>query len=332
MSWEDELQKQVIPDNSKKAVPWENALRGANLAKKEDPSNAEGTLQFGPLNTGIKIPASVNNSLAGIGKAFSDFGQGVKRNIGIASADDVKETRQLDAPLMAKSAGFYGNMAGNTALLLPSMLAPGTATIPGAALLGGAFGALSPFEDRQEQAKNTAINAGGGMLGNIVGKSLASAYGIGKNAMQPLFEKGRDAMRGRLLEEFVKDPSRAVKALENGSKELVPGSMPTAAEAASADPLNSISGLAQLSKQIEQHPAGKQMFVDRNASNNAARVDAVRSVAGDVGEREWLAANRSAVSNKMYGDAIEKGLDPKAMTPEALANIATFYTESHKRQ
>jgi hypothetical protein len=105
---------------------------------------------------------------AGVGKAFSDIGTGIKQRLGMASRDEVKEQRRLDASLMNTGAGVTGNVLGNVSMLAPSALLPGAATVPGAAALGGLFGLLQPSASVKEDALNAGLGAAGGAAGQVV--------------------------------------------------------------------------------------------------------------------------------------------------------------------
>ena len=84
---------------------------------------------------------------AGVGKALTDIGQGAAQMVGMGpNAEEVRNRRELDRPLMRTGAGMAGNIGTNIAALAPLAVAPGGATIAGAGTLGAISGALQPTE------------------------------------------------------------------------------------------------------------------------------------------------------------------------------------------
>jgi hypothetical protein len=112
---------------------------------------------------------------AGAGKAFADLGLGIRQRLGMASRDEVKESRSLDAPLMRTGAGVAGNIGGNLAMLAPTAIIPGAATVPGAAALGGAIGFLQPSASVKEDVMNTGLGAAGGAVGQSIANMAGNA-------------------------------------------------------------------------------------------------------------------------------------------------------------
>lgn len=114
---------------------------------------------------------------AGMGKAFTDIGHGAQQLVGMGpSAEEVRDRRALDKPLMNTGAGMAGNVAGNIAMLAPLAVAPGAATIGGAAALGALSGGLQPTEGTQERLGNMA-------LGGALGGGTQAAAGPGARAL-----------------------------------------------------------------------------------------------------------------------------------------------------
>jgi hypothetical protein len=133
-----------------------------SLTSKAGAMALEGT---GPLERGA----------IGAGKAVSDLWQGAQQLLGRQNSGDVQETRDRDAALMKTNAGQVGNFAGNVAMAVPTMMVPGLNTFTGAAALGGAMGALQPTVDGESRGTNTALGAGGGLLGQGAGGLLGRA-------------------------------------------------------------------------------------------------------------------------------------------------------------
>jgi len=138
--------------------------------------------------------------LAGIGKAISDTGLGLRSLVGMSEPGEVAERRRLDAPLMNTGAGQVGNIAGQVGMVMApggaltgagklaslagaaragsaltgagvSAMAP--TTIKGAATLGALAGAAQPAEDITERGANAAWGLAGGAGGQAALRGLA---------------------------------------------------------------------------------------------------------------------------------------------------------------
>lgn len=149
-------------------------LNKMSQAAPESPADAGGTLQFGPLDTGIKTPPWMERGLAGMGKAFADTGRGVGQAVGMVSRDDVAQQRKLDAPLMDTTAGKVGNFLGNAAILAPTAAIPGANTVTGAGVIGAATGFLQPSVSTGETVTNTLLGGGGGAAGQRVANAIGN--------------------------------------------------------------------------------------------------------------------------------------------------------------
>ena len=113
------------------------------------------------------------NALAGAGKAFADIGRGVGQFIGAVPQSDVDEAEKRDKPLMQTGGGVTGNIAGNVAALLPTMLIPGANSIGGGAAIGSAMGALQPVQTGDSRLGNVGVGAIGGAAGNALAKGVS---------------------------------------------------------------------------------------------------------------------------------------------------------------
>lgn len=111
---------------------------------------------------------------AGVGKAFSDAGLGIRQRLGMVSDADVEESRRLGAPLMNTKAGLAGNIGGNVAMLAPTALIPGAGTVPAAAAMGGLIGAIQPSTSVRENVLNIGLGAAGGAGGQAVANRISA--------------------------------------------------------------------------------------------------------------------------------------------------------------
>jgi hypothetical protein len=142
----------------------------------------------GPAPVEVQADSPVSNSttenvLAGIGKAFTGVGRGIKQvgaealsnlpgKTGSRFAQDAvdlraetDEAKRLDAPLMATKAGAAGNVIGNVAATLPAAFIPGANTVLGAGLVGAGLGATQEVGANDSRLQNTALGAAAGAAG-----------------------------------------------------------------------------------------------------------------------------------------------------------------------
>jgi hypothetical protein len=152
--------------------------------------------------------AGRSNIAAGFGKALVDLGRGAGQMLSVrgqpvVSRQDIAESRQTDAPLMATTGGKVGNFAGNVAAIAPAMFVPGANTVAGAGLIGAATGLLQPSESTGETATNVALGgalgAGGQKLGQVAGSAIGK-FASGR-ASQAADDKSANAVRDQIIAE-----------------------------------------------------------------------------------------------------------------------------------
>lgn len=233
--------------------------------------------------------------LAGIGKAFVDTGRGVGQLFGLVSDKDIEEARRLDAPLMATTAGKVGNFGGAVAQALPTALIPGANTLTGAALIGAGQGFIQPTVGDESRLSNAAIGGAAGAGGVAAGRALIGGARAAKALVEPFSQSGRNKIAGRVLERFADDPA-AIASVRGGP--TATGAMPTLAERTGD------RGLAQLQDSLRSvDPQIANRISSRLADNNAARIDALRSLAGTSAQRDAAEATRTAATRDLYQQA-----------------------------
>lgn len=98
-----------------------------------------------------------------------------------AMAPDIEEHRAAMDGLTSTKMGMAGDVIGNLAMAVPTMLNPAAATMKGAAVIGGGFGALRPTMGDESRVENAAtgaaLAAGGQWLGNKVMRGLVGNRG-----------------------------------------------------------------------------------------------------------------------------------------------------------
>lgn len=278
----------------------------------------------------------IGNFASGAGIAFRDLWNGLKQRsldlnllmwpgIPQDTADllrafgrlEVAKNRITDRPVLDTTAGRIGNVTGNVAAMLPTAFVPGANTIAGAAAIGGLSGLLQPSTSDVETAKNAVLGAVTSPAALLAGRGIGAAYQGAKSVVAPFTESGQQAIVGRTLNRFAGDPAAAAGRLSAGP--LVPGSSPTVAELAGD------GGLAQLQRSVaNSDPRVAAAFAQRGVEQNAARVQALREIAGDEGKRAFFDAFRRSASGDLYGRAFDAGIDPSTVTPAVQQEIASL--------
>lgn len=262
--------------------------------------------------------------------------QSAAARLGLPTAADVAESRQIDAPLMATTAGRAGNIAGKIAAALPTVFIPGANGAVGAGLIGAGQGVLEPTTGDESVLRNTTTGAAGGVAGLGIVKTLGAGARIARAAAQPFYEAGQKQIIGRALNSAAGTDAGAVgNRLEQAAApfvgpsqpglvrttmgELVPGSVPTVGQAAENPGISALERAA-----VATQPSVTNQVSAQLAAQNAARAGVLGDMAGSGGARDFAAAERAGTSDQLYGAARANGVDPAALTPAAQANIAAM--------
>lgn len=216
---------------------------------------------------------------------------------------ETAETRRIDAPLMDTGAGLAGNITGNVGMLVapggalkgaasvpqfaraaPALNAGASAllptTIPGAAASGAALGAIQPSESGLERAGNIALGTVGGTAGAAIPR-VAGAAIRGVRNLSPSFTAGQQGRQAaEVIEQFADNPDSVRAALQRNNI-IVPGSLPTTAEATED------VGLFGLQQYLANRPTVAPELAKRGIANNQARVAAIK---GEFGGADDAAA------------------------------------------
>jgi len=138
--------------------------------------------------------STTERTLAGIGSGMS----GVVRALGGGSLlgrmglpPTKEEAQDLDAPLMATTAGKVGRVVGTAVPALPTMLIPGVNTYAGATLAGAVTGAAFTEGGLGERLEGAAFGAAGG----AAGKGLGDALGAGSRLLGSKMAASRAAQQ-----------------------------------------------------------------------------------------------------------------------------------------
>lgn len=203
---------------------------------------------------------------------------------------EIDNERMLSAPLMDTGAGASGNFIGHLTQLLGPGLAAKAGSVTRAALLpttirggilqGGALGALQPTATGESRVANTALGA---TLGGAIPGGLRAA-GAASRMLPGVRQAAIEQQAANVLDEFASDPAAVRTALGNNAQ-MVPGSLPTTAEATGD------IGLANLQRTLYDPNIGgfNTALTARQTANNAARVNAIRN---NFGGADDVAATR----------------------------------------
>lgn len=288
-------------DDAAPAVPKSGRFVIEQPQQSVKPANpTDGGLPFRPfgIDTGLTMPEGLSNLAAGVGKAFTDIGRGVGQMTGQVSRKDIEDARKLDAPLMATTGGTVGNIAGNVAALVPTAFIPGANTLTGSAAIGAVTGLMQPSASTSETVGNVALGGASGPLANLAGRAVGAGYQAAKALVEPFFDGGQNNIAARTLQHFAADPAKAAAAART-AQASVTGAQPTLAEATKD------AGLSQLQRALQSaDPAGFSIdLAGRQSANNAARIAALKSVAGDDVAMQAALKAREEAAQTLYGKA-----------------------------
>lgn len=284
------------------------------------------------------LGSNVQNYLAGMGKSVVDNVQGLGEAAtqvigrvlqptreytklagissplvsGLDNANNALRQQQTqanatDAPLMNTKSGIAGNITGQVMQAIGTGAALKGAgvidsvipqTYRGAALAGGAQGAVQPLDSTQGEGQrllNTAVGAGGGVVGQAIPAVVGAAGRSIRGLIDPLTDSGQSRIVANTINRFGQGGNMTP------TPSAVPGVQPTLAEA-TGNP-----GIGQLQRAVTDSGAGDgtlNQFVQRGLDNNAARVAAVRGVAGMPDDLTQAVTNRTDAANVQYGNAM----------------------------
>lgn len=180
------------------------------------------------MSTGAKVAA-------GAGKAVADAWQGLKQIGGFASDQEVADTRARDAALMDTGAGKVGNFLGNVGMAVPASMVPGANTYLANAAVGGLLGAVQPTIEGESRTLNTALGAGGGVVGKYLGDKAANyvATRLADRTNALASEQAANAVRDATLKEaqaagYVVPPTAVNPSVVNSVVEGIGGKIKTA--------------------------------------------------------------------------------------------------------
>ena len=253
---------------------------------------------------------AINQMLASTGL----FGQGIKTG----ASQLVSQTEQAvgEARQRMGSTGFdpyqlLGNVISPTNLMFGAVNAPIAAAkgiLPAtarASVTGAGLSALQPVSAPESQYAEKKLEqiTTGAVLGPLV-QGGVSAIGSLAGLVKGLTPSGRTEYLQKHLDELAgPERDKVITALRD-AKELVTGSRPTVAEAISNIPSAVELMAAQRKLSTQSGLAGK--FVERTAEQQAARVRALKEIAGTEAQQAALIAERTNVTGQLREQAISQ--------------------------
>lgn len=252
------------------------------------------------------IPWIGETLLIGAGRTFDRVGKGMQQLYYGATDNDAAQA-QLKAQVESDDAAYaplkearpWATGIGEAG---PSMVLPGggAATLLGNAgrmALAGAIPNALEYGSLSERAQRGAVGAASGAVLPVVGAGAKTAWSLA----EPLFNKGRETISGRVLNRVAGDSAPGVINRLKGAAEMVPGSAPTAAQVAEN------GGIAALERQAAA--ANPTAYTERAMQQASARLNALRSVAGDDAQMAAAVAARDGASDALYKQA-DAGVAP----------------------
>ena len=171
------------------------------------------------------------------------------------------------------------------------------------AQLGAVQGLMTPVTSGnygEESAKNVGVNAA---LGAAIPAGAKALYAggkyvgdVGRSLVAPFTEKGQQEIASKVVNQFAKNGQ-----LASAGQTLVPGSLPKLTEATGNAGLGALErGLASA------NPEFANQLAERAAANNAARVNALQTIAGSPEARQVAIEARDVATQPLYEVATGK--------------------------
>lgn len=244
-------------------------------------------------SVGQTLLISAGRTLDRVGKGLQQLYYGATGNE--AAQSKLKAEAEADdrsyGPL--KEARPWATGIGEAA---PAMVLPGggATTLLGNAVRMAASGAIPgtlEYGSVGERLKRGAIGATAGAALPVIGAGLKTASSF----VEPLFNAGRETIAGRVLNRVAGDAAPDVVARLKAASEMVPGSAPTAAQVAEN------GGIAALERAAAA--SNPTAYTQRAMEQSSARLNALRSVAGDDVQMAAAKAARDNAKSALYAQA-----------------------------
>lgn len=287
----------------------------AEKARVEGYSDAEIASHLG-LSDGEGMPGQRNemsyapaiidyagSMIGNIPESSLKFAQGVYE----AATSPIETAKALGAAALspvqtAKAIGGYAaERYGSPQAALETLRTDPVGVLADISTVAGGAGAA--FKRPGLRALSEATSPANALAGAVQAPFAAGAYGyeFARNALAPRYATYLEATEGRAPE--------IINALRSPQAQIVPGSMPTAAQAAAP---TGVTRFAQLGETAAENLPTE--YLSRAKQQAAARLASMRSVGGSEAQLEAAKTVRKTEAEKLYG-AAERGA-PITETPE----------------
>lgn len=150
----------------------------------------------------------------------------------------------------------------------------------------------------------TGIGAGVGRLGASAVRGIGKGINAAKNVIDPWLPGGINRAVGRTANAAAGPGQQAIINALRANEQIVPGSMPTAGQAAAPVGRAEFSGLQEAVK-----GRAPTEYENITQAQNAARVKALRTISGEPGAIETAETARKSTTKPLYEAAETQGLD-----------------------
>ena len=295
-------------------------MQNSQMAETEGGAVTGRPVRNAQLNV-LPTPRPLESALAGATKSMVDIPMGVAQAVTRGNLG----TSELAQRLSKEADQYYEEnpksyVAGRiTGAIAPAAVASkGIGMIPSmerlatqmpkaypyanAAAVGGAVGAATPVETGAKDAAllraelaNTGMGAVLGGVSPAFGHAGDVLYRAGKSVVEPFYKMGQNEILGRALRQFAGNDAETAIANMRGSRNLVPGSEPTVAEAAGVPSLAAAQRAA-----LNASPEATNALSNRQTAQNIARIEAIETIKPP---KEAIADLREKATEDLYNRA-----------------------------
>lgn len=253
-----------------------------------------------------EVPGIAHSMLIGAGRTTDRVVKGMQEIYYGATGNDAASAKlkaeaesddRLYKPLQEARPWATGIGEAAPSLIIP---AGGGATLGANMLRMAAAGAIPGALEYGTAGER----AGRAAMGAAAGAAVPGLVGVAKTAksfVEPLYQSGREAIAGRMLNTVAGPNAAAIAAKLKTAAPLVPGSMPTAAQVAES------GGIAALERAAGQ--ANPEAYTVRAMEQASARMNALRWIAGDDAAMAAAKQARESASGALYAQA-DAGVAP----------------------
>lgn len=244
--------------------------------------------------------SSFDQAREGAGAALGNMYLGAKQLFNIGDQENLQDlidvAKKREKKVTESTPGKVGQFIANTAAFAPVALVPGANGVIGGSIVGGAMGALTPTASNESPWDDVLVGAGFGAGGPLLGKLGGAAY---KGLVRPWFESGRKGMVGDALNRAAgSEYDDIIRSIQNNSKEYVPGSLPTLAEASAN------ASMARVQKSVRNRTGeGSSHLIQRERDNALARRQGLLDIAGNDADMFAAKTSRSNLTKPLYDSA-----------------------------